>query len=350
MDTFGDFIKQVPLGLLLAPIFFGALYIVVMAVIFRRAAERRRRRAAGELPIPAKQKNIGGNFFTGRLPDKPLQAAAWSVPAGLRGLPEPDLDALATPMIMPALAEAEASATTEPPVTSMDWLATMPSEPQEIAVTTHKLPEPDKNRKTVELGDAVEVMRVWRDLSDGSLIIQMGDQRYRSLAEIGGTDLSRRFVAVVRELWAMVNNGAGARIASTLPTYEQSGAVPLPEGSAGGMKARIGLLNQPGEADEVKSRTGILRQVARTALGQTPTPPTADVRRDGIADAVEEYLQFKLSNTPQFQTRSIHVRPAIDGGVRIEVDGHYYDSVGDVIDADVREFLLNILREWEARQ
>jgi len=35
--------------------------------------------------------------------------------------------------------------------------------------------------------------------------------------------------------------------------------------------------------------------------------------------------------------------------VRIEVDGHYFDAIGDVIDPDVRDFLLAMMREWEAR-
>jgi hypothetical protein len=35
--------------------------------------------------------------------------------------------------------------------------------------------------------------------------------------------------------------------------------------------------------------------------------------------------------------------------VRIEVDGHYYDAIDDVVDPDVREFLFAMMREWEAR-
>ncbi len=351
MDTFGDFVRQVPIGLLIAPIFFGALYIGLMVVIFRRGAERRRRRATGETAPPPKRKSVRGNFFTGQLPDKPLEPAAWSVPVGLRGLPEPDLDMLSNPTVMPDEVQVETDAAESRTETKMDWLAMMAPAPQEIVVTTTKLPEPDKNRKTIDLGDAVEVMRVWRDLSDGSLIIQMGEQRYRSVNEISSPDLSRRFAAVVRELWVMINGGTAPR--TVLPGQEPpmvGAGVPPPEGSTGGMKGRIGLLNQPAEAEENKARPGLLRQVTRTALGQTPTPPAPEARRDGIADAVEEYLQFKLSNTPQFLTRSIHVRPAVDGGVRIEVDGHYYDGVGDVIDADVRDFMFTVLREWEARQ
>ncbi len=363
MDSVGDFIRQVPIGLLLAPVFFGVLYAGVMIFILRRAAERRRRARMGLAPAASgnrrntgERKNMGGNFLSGQLPERSLEPAAWSIPAGLRDLPEPDLEALS---FVPLLTEPETveSALIAP---SMDWLAMMAPVPQassqEVSVTvpqtTTPLPNPDKNRRSIDPTDAVEVMRVWRDLSDGSLIIQMGEQRYRSVGEIANSELGRRFTAVVRELWAMVNNGAPARASSVLPsiTADPSGTLPAPGGSGGGLKGRIGLLSQQPsstENDDPSKPRNLLRQVTRTAMGQTAVP---EVRRDEISDAVEQYLQLKLSNTPQFQERSIHVRPSGDGGVRIEVDGHFYDGVGDVIDADVRDFLLVVLREWEARQ
>ena len=193
--------------------------------------------------------------------------------------------------------------------------------------------------RNIDLGDAVEVMRVWRDLSDGSLIIQMGDQRYRSLSDIQSPDLTRRFVAVVRELWALVNTSP-ARVTGS----NESPAVPPPSNSAGSMKSRMGLLNAEQEPPKPQH---MLKQVAKQALGQggaaQPEQPS------GIANAVEDFLQFKLSTTPEFSKRSIHFRPSHDLGVRIEVDGHYYDSIGDVVDADVREFLQELMREWEAR-
>ena len=52
---------------------------------------------------------------------------------------------------------------------------------------------------------------------------------------------------------------------------------------------------------------------------------------------------------PQYSMRSIHIRPASDGGVRIEVDNRAYESIADVPDADVRDFLMGLMREWEAR-
>jgi hypothetical protein len=345
---FGEFFRQMPPQLILAPIIFGALYVALTVHIIRRAAAKRRAKreaaAAGlSTPSPAKSGRRAiplGNFLRGELPDKPLPQAGWTVPPELRNLPEPVLDMLVAGML---LKEPESASAPEPDralvASGADWITTITPEPALAVSTVTSDREIEMEQENVELGDAVEVMRVWRDLSDGSLIVQMGNERYRTLAGIQNQDLARRFVAVVRELWAMVNS-APSRITGSQPAAPDAA---LPGGAA--KRPRIGLLNA--EPEQPPGKPNVLKQMARTALGTGGTPKPDEPA--GIANAVEDYLQFKLSSTPQFAERSIHIRTSHDHGVRIEVDGHYYDAIGDVIDPDVREFLFAMMREWEAR-
>jgi hypothetical protein len=79
-------------------------------------------------------------------------------------------------------------------------------------------------------------------------------------------------------------------------------------------------------------------------------PVAEPIPEINIAGAIEAFLQHKLAFTPEYSTRSIHVRPASHGGVHIEVDNKLYDSVGDVEDAAVREFLTATIAEWQSRQ
>jgi hypothetical protein len=358
---FGDFFRQIPPAILFAPIVFGGLYVGLMAYIIQRARKRRKRareNADGVPAAPEKQKrNTSLNlpisdFLRGELPDRPSKAADWTVPPELRDLPEPDLEMLAAPMLFDD--NSSIVPTTEPesvpvvavdsnavvsPAAEHDWLSAVTPEIVNQEHTEEiKMVSADKYPQSNDLpSDAVEVMRVYRDLSDGKLIIQMGDQRYRALDDIKNPDLARRFTGLVRELWNMINNGSGRTQYAT-----NEGAVPLPDSSMGGMKSRMGLLT----AEQEPPKRDFIQNFARAAMSQS------DVKQDnvsGIANAVEEFLQFKLSNTPKFSTRSIHIRPAHDHGVRIEVDGHYFDAIGDVIDPDVRDFLLAMMREWEAR-
>ncbi len=93
----------------------------------------------------------------------------------------------------------------------------------------------------------------------------------------------------------------------------------------------------------------MFRQMGRAAMGQSPQ--AADEKPSlTIADQIEALLQARLVNLPSYSRRTIHVRPSVSGGVKIEVDGQYYDGVGDVTDPDVRELLMDVVREWESQQ
>jgi hypothetical protein len=346
LDELNLFFRQVPPAILIAPLFFGGLYIVVLAIILRRGAERRRKRREAMFTESSSP------------PPKPKMNVRLDA-----NVPEPDLDMLVLPPIFsdPAkLAKGNAipdQFRAEPasliPTTTQDWVSSLipldapPANlaPMEILMPTATQPDSSTGQAPA---DAVEVMRVWRDVSDGSLIVQIGGKYYRSVAEMNGSpDILKRFTAVAQQLWGMVT-AARSTPPPAIDVPAGIGGLPAPEGAVG-MKARIGLLNQPTEEPQPKQGGGVLRNLARSATGASPASKV-EKRSDGIADAVEEYLQFRLSTHPEYQSRSIHIRPAIDGSIRIEVDGHFYDGIGDVVDADVRDFMASVMKEWEARQ
>ena len=96
-STLGDFLRQVPLGLLAAPVFFGVIYAGLMVFIFRRAAQRRRRRTAEKngLFTPAsehRQDNSPMRAVSNLMSGIVNQHSA--KPEGAAALPEPELDLL----------------------------------------------------------------------------------------------------------------------------------------------------------------------------------------------------------------------------------------------------------------
>lgn len=358
-----DFLSQIPIQIILAPIVFGALYIVAMVFIFRRAAQRRRKareakNAALGLDAPGADAAKGAP-----LPDSVLAPAAHSRLGRLAGasravdlsggaaLPEPDLDLLLMP-VPEAPAATVAAARPAPPAGSLP--VAPPDAPdhdeheEEDAVEYAPVAREDAEMAAdpgqslpADLSDAVEVMRIFRDLSDGALIIRIGDRYLRSADEFQNPELLRRFTTIVRDLTALTNQLSALpeapitspRDTSTLPPVSQAMA---PSGVPGSLRVRTGVENEP-----VKP-AGLFRRVPK------PEGPVETVR--GVAEAVEEFLQFKLAADPKYVTRSIHIRQAHDGGLRIEVDGHYYTAISDVVDADVRDLLQAVMKEWEARQ
>jgi hypothetical protein len=69
-----------------------------------------------------------------------------------------------------------------------------------------------------------------------------------------------------------------------------------------------------------------------------------------IASAIQAYLQHKLWQERAFPGRMIHVHSAPSGGVMIQVDNDYFESVGEVSDPAVREYIAAAIQEWQERQ
>lgn len=344
-----DFLSQVPIAYILLPLGLGALYVGLMVIIFRRAAQRRRKAREARGEIPAEKPERARSTFS---PLNQLKAvgALLQPQRSAANLPEPDLDLLThlpggpgnmvSPASNPLSDVVEAEIVSEPKH-EFDWMVgvtTTPSQAVNPAVVPQEAVMPAKPTEPapIEASDVVEVMRIFRDLNDGGLIIQMGNQRYRTLDEVKNPDLARRFTAVVRELWALVGGGSARELPQITP-LPPSGAPAQPSG----------LLSRAGSAESEASKPTRLGRLTQQIRGGGKAAKSEEPK--GIADAIEEYLQFRLLNTPDFATRSIHIRPALDTGVSIEVDGHYYESINDVIDADVREFLSTVMKEWEAR-
>jgi hypothetical protein len=100
----------------------------------------------------------------------------------------------------------------------------------------------------------------------------------------------------------------------------------------------------PGDLPSFKLDDNPLGKLRR--LRKSEVKPVPEIN---LAGAIDAYLQYKLQNTPEYVERSIHILPASDGGVSIEVDGRYYDAVGDVADEAVRNFIGQAIEEWQER-
>jgi len=338
-----DFVKQVPVWILIAPVLLAIVYGVMMFVIFRRARQRRRNRGVPTID-PSQLATSFGNYGSGALPlasspfssNSPALSAATqphAIPARFaqitgNSLPEPDFDSLMPPIVPPPSTPSPVSNT---PLsnTSLDRaplpLPDFSSERRAVAAPVTGSPIGDL---AADAGDAVEVMRILRDLSNGKLIIEIGCYQDPAPTEIPNSELARRFQSVVRELNGMLT-----------PPSSTALRRPTVEGTA---MPNIKLPSQP-PPPPIESPMSLRRTVGMTAAPQ-------ETLNRGIADEIENYLQYKLANTPDFQHRSIHIRPTADGGVQIEVENQIFQAMDLVSDPEVRAFLMTTMREWEARQ
>lgn len=220
--------------------------------------------------------------------------------------------------------------------------------------------------------EAVEVMVILRDLVDGKLIVQMGDKAYQSVNS--DADFKDRFNKIMRELAQVVKPITTAVSSAPAPTqsYEQAAVenidadIDIDEEVEPATPSLADLMQPTTPTEPPKPRpaapppplSGVMpgdlpsfklddNPYERPKRGQKKeVKPVPELN---IAGAIEAYLQYKLRNTPEYAGNSIHIYPSPDGGVSIEVDGRYYDAVGDIEDAEIREFIAGAIQEWQDR-
>jgi hypothetical protein len=330
-EELGGLLGQLPMPLIVMTCTAGLLWVgalVYFAVIRPNRAKRRE---------AAKQAEAVPGFVPFSAP-----AAASASAAEL-----PDLDLLTS--ADPAPAPVRATQTAPALKTS-----TVP------AAGARRLSSVDVKLAGGDTIHAQEALIVLRDPRDGKLIVQMGDTGYKSLD--GG--MRGDFMNLMRELGTLATAPSAAPApppmpvsepvmdaepapADFVPAVEAAPAPVMPPSVSVAPPSPTGNSVMPGDLpkysemkDEIKSRGAF-----RAAKSEMPPVPELN-----IPAAIEAYLQYKKQFSPEYAQRSIHVLPAPGGGVRIEVDGTYFESVGDVADAEVRAFLQSTIQEWQKRQ
>lgn len=309
-STFSDFLGQLP-AVIFVPFCVSALLLVIVMALIVRA---RTRRSAAVPPAAA--------------PASLKLKRKHSAPADTSYEPDlPDLEMLiGTPV-----------ATSAPPSAAPAAAPPRPVQPGAQPVTLG-------DGSTVQ---AVEVLRVLRDVGSGGLVVQMGDRAYRTLADSG--DFRADFLQIMRELSPLVrgetpaaapaaDDAPAATLGELLAVREPKPDYPLPPtDSSGEMPGDLPRLDQ---SIALPPKSGLFRRKKADA------PPIPDLN---IAGAIEAYVQHKLQFTPDLAGRSIHIHPAPGGGVLIETDGTFYETVDAVDDDDVRHFLSTAIAEWQQR-
>jgi hypothetical protein len=357
-------------GLIALVCALGAIWLGLMFFLYRRTTENHRRKKAGQpalTPIYVilyrwVMKLVGPvpSYQAG-----PADATEADMPApdlGMLtgGLPEPDLSAMTGQVVPLDLPDRPATPVSVADLLAEEFSLDLPAEPP-AHVDIDQSPAEDAALEEAampvsapagEPADAVEVLRVWRDLADGTLIVEIGGQRFRALNEIQDTNLQRRLMNVVRDLANMARSTPSPTLPAPPPAPARS---PQPPRSAAPTPAekKPDAPSKPADIDLSSASLSpgtMFREMTKMAMGQRPEPVEAAPPPPSIAEQIQEVLQRKLEQTPGFTGRSIHIRPSLHGGVRIEVDGRFYEGVGEVDDDAVRQLLQDAVREWEENQ
>jgi hypothetical protein len=316
------------------------LWLGVLYLLYRRTIERRRRESEGAEPLPNLFVSLS-QWFKGMTnpPAAPQRAAPLAAMPDLDmltgDLPQPDLGDMLDDFALPPQPAPESA---DDDGLLAETFALDPDHGEEsIPVQLDDMEDSDEMPAPP---DSIELLRVWRDLSDGSLIIEIGGRRFTSVNELQGADLDRRFLNVVRDLTSMLR--AAQQSPAPRPAATSTPAAPdtpaVPDTSA-----------PPDDALPSMAPGTLLRQMGRVAMGHKPEP-IEETPLLSIPDQIEQILQRRLAALPEYADRSIHVRPSPFGGVRIEVDAQFFEGVDEVTDEEVRGLIQDAVREWEKSQ
>ncbi len=212
--------------------------------------------------------------------------------------------------------------------------------------------------------ETVEVLTVLRDVTDGGLLIQIGDQIVRNPPALADSEFKRRFNGTISELAKSLSIPKPAAIPAPrpAPAVVVTNTDPLSEPSLDDLTdLPVQLPNEPTRSTNTTRAVGVapgdlpkftLSETPMNAkpLRRVPKPTGEPIPEINVGGSVEAYLQHRLSLTPEFAGRSIHIRTSPKGGIVIDVEGKQYEAVGDIEDIDAKLFLAETIEEWQSRQ
>ncbi|MGB7340464.1 MAG: hypothetical protein WBC91_16320 [Phototrophicaceae bacterium] len=194
---------------------------------------------------------------------------------------------------------------------------------------------------------AREMISILRDETDAHLIIQIGNTGYRTLAN--HEKAKAGFSKIMKELSQAVttpddNPPAVPQKQKPMPSSYTPSSV-YDDNDDDNDVVLPGDIRLPSLNDLPDSY-----KVGRFGRVQVKKVRAEDkVKPINIAEAIEEYLQYKISLSPAYQNRGIHIRSALSGGVIIEVDGQRYEFIDEVTDKDAQAFIKQAIDEWQDR-
>ncbi len=217
----------------------------------------------------------------------------------------------------------------------------------------------------------VEVMRIWRVPPLGKLVVEANGQRYNDLSEITDPKLKQRVMAAIGELITftggyqnLVDLGLAPDLAPPPPKSSPDNAPAEPVSPELARQQEEFLARLEAQRDETASRParrglGMLRRsdsltdaepmVTFTETGDVLPPKEAAPRPQSIAEQIDAIVQKYVTQEPAWHDRGIRLEQNPTGGLRIRVDGVYYEKPADIPDKDVQLLIKTAVKEWNTR-
>jgi hypothetical protein len=190
----------------------------------------------------------------------------------------------------------------------------------------------------------VEVMRVIRVPPLGKLQVQVGNRRFTSLSEVEDEPTKHRLMAAVGELIVFTDGYEALVTAGVAPplSTDQAGTTSIPASMEDRQNAFLAELERQRDAARAEAAS------AASTAAVEPIVESPEASSLSIVGQIDRLLQKHLATQPELSGRSIHLEGDPAGGLRIKIDGRYFQKPGDVEDEAIQQAILSALKEWDA--
>ncbi len=210
----------------------------------------------------------------------------------------------------------------------------------------------------------IALMQILRVPPLGKLVVEVNDQRYQDVAEISDEQVKRLILAAIGELVNFAGGYGTLVDAGLAPAIEtpQTPQTPVqgvePDPSRRQKQAEF-LATLEAERDAIKDappppkpsllnslRPRSKEESIKTFLeDESPSPPKREL---SIVEQIDLILQDLIATDPVLAQRSIHLEQDPSGGLRIAVDGKYYQKPAQIEEQKIQVYIKRALKAWES--
>lgn len=200
----------------------------------------------------------------------------------------------------------------------------------------------------------IEIMRVLRVPPLGKLVVEVSGQRFQALAEVNHAKAEQRLLAAIGELITFAGGYQALVDAGVAPPVQQPAKpAPPPEDESPAESGQLTTQQARFLAELEAKRDALRREPPPPQLSAvtSPSPAVLPARPGGkatMADQIDAILQRHLAADPEMAARTIRLRENPAGGLRIEIDGHFYDRPREIPELAIQRLIKKALKEWEA--
>jgi hypothetical protein len=186
-----------------------------------------------------------------------------------------------------------------------------------------------------------EVARLSRDIRTKHLVVEIGDQAYKSVGDLSSEDRQNlTMTAVDLRTWlGIFPTEKEPEASATIVTSTRAASPPAQFSPITDFSTESETLQRKPDLNPLKMFSEAIQESRKPVEGETPK---------SIVAQIDEILQRKLEDSPH-SGRGVRLVEIPGQGIAVMVGLTRYNDVEDIPEADIRDIIHEAVSEWESQ-